>query len=71
MLILLLRVHAFTLTAAFPCRFRTCFVSPVPMPLIKSYLSQMLQAIAFCHSHGVLHRDLKPQNLLVDATVRV
>jgi len=39
----------------------------LPMPLIKSYLNQLLQAIAYCHSHRVLHRDLKPQNLLVSA----
>jgi serine/threonine protein kinase len=34
--------------------------------LIKSYLFQILKGIAFCHSHRVLHRDLKPQNLLID-----
>lgn len=34
--------------------------------LVKSYLHQMLDAIAFCHTNRVLHRDLKPQNLLVD-----
>jgi len=34
--------------------------------LIKSYMYQMLGAIAFCHTNRVLHRDLKPQNLLVD-----
>ncbi|UYV84927.1 CDK2 [Cordylochernes scorpioides] len=31
-----------------------------------SYLWQLLQGTAYCHSHHVLHRDLKPQNLLVD-----
>ncbi|XP_043912330.1 cyclin-dependent kinase 1 [Protopterus annectens] len=34
--------------------------------LIKSYVYQILQGIVFCHSRRVLHRDLKPQNLLID-----
>ncbi|KAI1231657.1 Cyclin-dependent kinase 1, partial [Lamprotornis superbus] len=33
---------------------------------VKSYLYQILQGIVFCHSRRVLHRDLKPQNLLID-----
>jgi len=36
------------------------------LTLAKSYLWQLLQGIAYCHSHRVLHRDLKPQNLLID-----
>lgn len=34
--------------------------------LIKSYMHQLLDAICFCHTNRILHRDLKPQNLLVD-----
>lgn len=34
--------------------------------LVKSYTYQILQGITFCHSRRVLHRDLKPQNLLID-----
>jgi len=34
--------------------------------LVKSYMYQLLSGICFCHSHRVLHRDLKPQNLLID-----
>jgi len=34
--------------------------------LLKSYMYQLLRSICVCHSHRVLHRDLKPQNLLID-----
>lgn len=35
-------------------------------PLVKSYMWQLLQGLAYCHARRVLHRDLKLQNLLVD-----
>lgn len=33
--------------------------------LIKSYAFQLLRGLEFCHVRGVMHRDLKPQNILV------
>lgn len=35
--------------------------------LLKSYLYQILEALLFCHKRRVIHRDLKPQNLLIDS----
>ncbi|XP_054832872.1 cyclin-dependent kinase 3 [Eublepharis macularius] len=40
--------------------------SELPLSLVKSYLYQLLQGVGFCHSHRVIHRDLKPQNLLIN-----
>lgn len=33
---------------------------------IKSFLYQLLSGLAHCHRHRILHRDLKPQNLLIN-----
>ncbi|KAF8143474.1 kinase-like domain-containing protein, partial [Mycena galopus ATCC 62051] len=33
--------------------------------LIKRTIANLVDAVRFCHSHGVYHRDLKPENVLV------
>ncbi|KAI8639745.1 serine/threonine-protein kinase pef1 [Parasitella parasitica] len=38
----------------------------LPPATIKRFMSQLLQGIAYCHKNRVLHRDLKPQNLLIN-----
>ncbi|XP_004458332.1 cyclin-dependent kinase 5 isoform X2 [Physeter macrocephalus] len=37
--------------------------------IVKSFLFQLLKGLGFCHSRNVLHRDLKPQNLLINRVV--
>eukprot|EP00923_Selenidium_pygospionis_P041524 GHVN01071971.1.p1 GENE.GHVN01071971.1~~GHVN01071971.1.p1 ORF type:complete len:304 (+),score=25.73 GHVN01071971.1:367-1278(+) len=38
----------------------------LPPKTVQSYLYQLLDGVAYCHQHRVLHRDLKPQNLLIN-----
>jgi len=33
--------------------------------ITQSFFWQLLQGLSYCHEHSVLHRDLKPQNLLL------
>eukprot|EP00754_Rhynchopus_humris_P042977 Rhum_TRINITY_DN2891_c0_g1::Rhum_TRINITY_DN2891_c0_g1_i1::g.8746::m.8746 len=39
----------------------------IPAVEVRSFLKQLLKSIEYCHSRSVLHRDLKPQNLLIGA----
>ena len=36
-----------------------------------SSMKQVLSAVAFCHSHNIAHRDIKPDNILYDASGRL
>ena len=38
----------------------------LPREQAQSFLYQILQALIYLHQHRIFHRDLKPQNLLVN-----
>ncbi|KAF0931528.1 hypothetical protein E2562_005507 [Oryza meyeriana var. granulata] len=41
---------------------------PVPEPDAADVVAQIAEALAICHRRGVAHRDIKPDNVLLDAS---
>jgi len=37
----------------------------LPPPLVRSYLGQLADALAFLHSKGIVHRDVKDENVVL------
>ena len=36
--------------------------------IARIYFKQILNAVAHCHQHGIAHRDIKMENILLDET---
>jgi glycogen synthase kinase 3 beta len=46
-------------------RHYTKIKQAVPMLIVKLYMYQLFRSLAYSHTLGICHRDIKPQNLLV------
>ncbi|KAJ9146092.1 hypothetical protein P3X46_028402 [Hevea brasiliensis] len=44
----------------------TCPEGRLTEPQVKSYMHQLLSGLQHCHERGILHRDIKGSNLLID-----
>ena len=44
---------------------------PLPQKQVMEWMEQVMDALAYCHEQGVIHRDVKPENVIVTSSGKV
>eukprot|EP01059_Diplonema_ambulator_P032087 TRINITY_DN6114_c0_g1_i3.p1 TRINITY_DN6114_c0_g1~~TRINITY_DN6114_c0_g1_i3.p1 ORF type:complete len:317 (+),score=115.19 TRINITY_DN6114_c0_g1_i3:441-1391(+) len=48
-------------------KYLDSLTSPLPADTLRKYQRQLLLGVEYCHGKRVIHRDLKPQNILISS----
>ena len=58
-------IEIFSIYGIFDMYDQVSFLFSLEETMVKKIIWQTLEAVNYCHQNGVIHRDVKPENILV------